>query len=423
MHGGQAEMCKADDPARQYCRALSPVELQGLGALTEDGMLDEVPALLAPGFGASEECEFVRIDKNGGRRVYASKLIHLYYFDAWPLTNRTPHQALDSLLRRLKETGTFELRYALKEKISDLEVVSADDSHPVRQVAAEGGEVRVLVKDKEQDRDAIRNGARDDSENWHALDQSKIGGLSDQPKTCETLDDQQDLPQTMRSLHTSTRLWEIRAGSDVVRRVEWGDQEGLWLCRTGHEPRLIARGFYFNPVVTPDGRWLVVVKRSNGEDSLVRIELRTNREARVDIDNFYYPLAIVPGTNKVLFGHDSKNNRSEHRLLDPATGAIEPVDGEFAPIEHQQDRALQPVAGMRDYYWAAIPDFKAKLTRVGRYDAHSFKFTSVRELPSIMFTSNVMWVDESAGKLYIAYNGHLLAVAFPALSQPRTVSN
>jgi len=50
--------------------------------------------------------------------------------------------------------------------------------------------------------------------------------------------------------------------------------------------------------------------------------------------------------------------------------------------------AVSPTrTGTRDFYWAAIPDFKAKLTRVGRYDADAFKFTPVRELPDIIFTA------------------------------------
>ncbi|HKS39100.1 MAG TPA: hypothetical protein VJX74_00695 [Blastocatellia bacterium] len=102
-------------------------------------------------------------------------------------------------------------------------------------------------------------------------------------------------------------------------------------------------------------------------------------------------------------------------MLDPATGISEAVKGEFAPLNHQHERQLQPVANSREY-WAAIPDFKTNKTRVGRYDAQAFKFTLIIELPEIAFTSANMWVDESANRLYITYNGHLLMLSFPAKS-------
>jgi hypothetical protein len=30
------------------------------------------------------------------------------------------------------------------------------------------------------------------------------------------------------------------------------------------------------------------------------------------------------------------------------------------------------------------------------------------EIPEIYFTSEMMWVDEAARRIYLAYNGHLL---------------
>jgi len=73
----------------------------------------------------------------------------------------------------------------------------------------------------------------------------------------------------------------------------------------------------------------------------------------------------------------------------------------------QNLRPLQPVAGSQEY-WAAIPDSEKNLTRVGRYDTRAFSFKPLMEIPEVRFTSEAMWVDEAAKRIYLAYNGHLL---------------
>ena len=114
----------------------------------------------------------------------------------------------------------------------------------------------------------------------------------------------------------------------------------------------------------------------------------------------------MPGSGKVYF-HRYREEQAEHLLLDPATGKIEVVKGEFEPLGDQNFRPLQPVAGSREY-WAAIPDSEKRLTRVGRYDTRTFSFKPLMEIPEIRFTSDDMWVDEEAKRIYLTYNGHLL---------------
>jgi len=123
----------------------------------------------------------------------------------------------------------------------------------------------------------------------------------------------------------------------------------------------------------------------------------------------------VPASAKVMFTHYRGKER-EHVLLDAATGSIETVNGEIGPLEQLHGRGLQQISGSTEY-WAAIPDFKATETKVGRYDARTFKFTPMLTLPGICFISANMWIDESANRLYLAYNGHLLRLPFAAKSR------
>src|SRR5262245_23857939 len=137
---GKAELCKQEDAAREECRRLADGELQALRDLYEEVSFDNLNTVSLPGWGTGgSEQEFIKLDKSGGRRVYASELYQLK--DYLPYKAKKPHVQLDAFFERLCSTGEFELRYALKERIKELEVLAADDKHPVKYVCKQGDEV------------------------------------------------------------------------------------------------------------------------------------------------------------------------------------------------------------------------------------------------------------------------------------------
>jgi hypothetical protein len=306
----------------------------------------------------------------------------------------------------LKRKVGFELRYALKEKIKQLEVLAADDDRPVKYVAGEGGELRVLIQDKKG------------KLSWHLLSNGQVGGDAEQPRSCEVLDLQEDMPEAARNIYRSEYpLWRIKAGQDFVRSFKWNGSDGLWLCRPDQEPKLIRNGSYNAPIVTSDGRWVFAAKEvpTDGRTyvmRLARIDLLTKQETWVESDKRYFCIVPVPASGKTLCT-SWPLEPAENFLVDPATGAFEAVTGEFAPLDPLAVRPLQPITGSNEY-WAAIPDYQANETRVGRYDTRVFKFTTLLTLPGIIFRSQAMWVDELENLLYVAYNGHLLRLPFPA---------
>ncbi len=317
----------------------------------------------------------------------------------------------------MKSSGQFELRYALKEKIPDLEVLSVDDAHPVKQVCMQGNEVRVLIKEKDENWEEVKKTGWDNSVNWHVVSQGKIGQVTEQPSTCQILGEKDDLPEEMRAFPWLERepRWKIQSGKDFIRTGKYKDQEGLWRCQNGIEPKLFLQGNYFGQLVSPDGRWLVTAKKENGSEEinkLVRINLLTKKEIVIESD-FTYPFIPLPITGKILFPRYSEANRREHVLLNPATGSIQILQGEFEPLEQQITRPLQPIQQSSEY-WAAIPNREKNLTKIGRYNIGTFKFFPVLELPEIIFSSMDMWVDETANQIYIVYNGHLLRLPFNA---------
>jgi len=69
----------------------------------------------------------------------------------------------------------------------------------------------------------------------------------------------------------------------------------------------------------------------------------------------------------------------------------------------------------KDGRWLIVNQFgessKKTLNTIVRFDLRTN--TPLLELPEIKFDSMQMWADESARKLYIAYNGHLLRLPLP----------
>jgi hypothetical protein len=103
-------------------------------------------------------------------------------------------------------------------------------------------------------------------------------------------------------------------------------------------------------------------------------------------------------------------------LLDPASGALQPVQGEFGPLYDQALRTLQP-AGKAAEYWVTLYDARRKQARLGRYNARAFTFMPVLDVPELELHSADVWVDEPRGKVWLTYKGHLLRLTLPALGR------
>jgi hypothetical protein len=149
---------------------------------------------------------------------------------------------------------------------------------------------------------------------------------------------------------------------------------------------MVLSGPYRFPLITPDGKWLVAIKTiEEGEDhssQLVRRNLQTGKEFSIDTPDASSkpPCFYVSAQGKVLLGHLSHGHVGLgviNSLLDPETGTIQQVKGEFLPLTERFTRELQPT-GNPNEYWAAISDQLKRVTRLGRYDCKNFVFTPPR---------------------------------------------
>jgi hypothetical protein len=247
---------------------------------------------------------------------------------------------------------------------------------------------------------------------WHQYAGGKLAGLTEQPSGVEFL------PKTDgAAARADSRQWKARADAFEIR----SDGEGLYKVSGGRTTK-IREGYHDKPLIAANGRWLIATRYGEEGRQLIRINLATNKEFKINFEE--YPLveavAYLQSINRVLlFGGeydeyeeetDLAERAGEYFFLDAETGAIQKAKGEVRPLAQQTFRPLQSNGNVGEF-WAAIPDQAKDETQIGVYNQKTLSFKPLIKIPQITFNSMQMWVD--AGKVYFVYAGHLLALPLP----------
>lgn len=422
-----------EDAARYRERVVSSAELSSLKEFLATKNLPDS----GPQFGyCHHNCRsdvFLAVTKQKGRRVYSVQA-----YDNWT----DVRDRFDALGEGAK------LHYNLETQIKGLEVLYADKNVVVKDVWQQGGEIRILVErapSDEEETEEENTDEDDDSEaamldrwrkevarvkgssSWHVYANNKAGAATSPPEIYSTIDISKFPPDEEDDsvLEVDDEVQRLTTDSIIIAR---GD-DGLWKQLAGTKAVRVSSGerYYSTPIVTADGKWVVVSKADVDWSSpkyIVRFNARTGREYRVNLDasDSFLPIAFVAPQGKVLLCR-SKNeyfgtrkpigpDRPEYYLLDPNTGETRPVTGEFRPLRRRGQRPLEPTDQPNEV-WAAIPDDEKNQTQVGRYNLKDFTFKPVLTLPHINFDSMAMWVDAKQKKIYVVYNDQLLRLPLP----------
>jgi hypothetical protein len=384
---------------------------------------------LAPFLSQCEECEekeLVMLGRQGGRRVFFKG-------------ERVPafFAGLEERFEKLREAPA-KLHYVLEKDIPGLEILFADDLLQARDVWKNGDDLRVLIEDPARreriekelrasnDADLETEGltymqrlnrkkARDEQRafdhlSWFKFDKGKPSQLADQPLTHTFIPVRDNFP-----VAATPQQWKAKTANVEIR----ANAEGLYKI-TGGAFTTIREGAYSSPVLTPDGRWVIVRKYSTEvyDIVLVRVNLQTNKEFPLQLaeTSTLFPVVFIPSANKVLLNNVYYSDYEDYDpeisdnylLLSPETGVVEEVKGEVRPLAQQTSRQLQPT-GAANEFWAAIPEEKE--TQVGTYNAKNLTFKPVLTIPRIRFNSMNMWIE--GGKIYFVFEGHLLSLPLP----------
>lgn len=431
-----------DDPARYRERVLSADEFEALKSFLAVQRVDELTPFLSP----CEDCEskeLLMLGKAGGRRVFVK---------ADPLP---PFFAeLESIFREFR-SAPAQIHYYFEKSVPGAEVLFAADDQKAAAVWKEGADFRLLIDDlavrrqnekiseASEDELSVEN---DESETpattdekteaerrrreyqqrarqkaygsfvWYKFDKTRLLDAVGQPALMEFIPAQDGF-----AVPPGEQQWKARAAGVEVR----ADSDGLFRIKGGQMTK-IGSGYYYRPLVTPNGRWAIATKfergEQNSEDGIMRINLLTGKESKINTvsdEGLPLPVAFIAPLNKVLlfsnygYGEEVSERSGDLFLLDPETGAVQPFKGEVKPLLQQTFRPLQALAANAEQFWAAIPDSEKNETRFGIYNARTLSFTPLLAIPQILFDSMSMWIDEGEGKIYLVYEGQLLALPLP----------
>ena len=414
VRGGKAEISLYEAEGRRDVRALTESEFEELRSFTSRQEVEDLgpESYVCP---EHQGCYYyLRLTKDGGRRIM------LYALRRAP-KNPTLHEELSGLFYRLSKSGEFVTRYEIEDKISGVEVLLADKKQEAIMVCGAGREIRVLIGEKVAD---YKRGIAEAIPEWREFSSGAPGKVTDDPPTCRVLS---AIPMLMKmnwNSHYGSSNEPTRVGNAWVYSSS-GEDAGIWKFELGAEPAKIISGSYTHPVATPDGKWLaamkVVTEGSENTWRLVRHNLQTGKEFPVTMPNGDYrlPVTYVAAHGKILIGargfHGEPHPGEIHYLLDPETGTVQQVKGEFRPLREVFARELQQT-GNPNEFWAAITDSQKMVTNIGRYDSKIFAFTPLIELQGLTLSTSDFWVDAAGGKIWLTYRGHLLRIPLPAKS-------
>lgn len=430
-----------DDPARFRERNMEPEEFDYLRNYLASVHVDELPPFVNC-FSGCEPKQLLMVGKQGGRRVYLS------------MDGKQPEffAVLDDFFEQMR-LKPGKLQYYAGSTIPGLEVVFEDKDLSALSVWKQGSDLRVLTKNIPQE-EAVNKELKQFSEEayeridedgseaetyekiqkmrearqfeavaWHSVSNGKAAGAAAQPPQVEYLPlrDGSVPPAQFGSWKSKNASLEIRA-----------DETGLYKVIGGRATK-IKDGLYANPLLTTNGKWIIVSKFIEEEGSSpVRVNVATGREFPIGDEESYLSgtVGYIPERDLVIlepyrdyhdyhegeeYSGDVKRSAYDsgrgYFFLNPDTGALTPASGEIRPIVQQTFRGLQPT-GTPGEYWAALPRGESG-TIFGIYNAKTLSLRPLVKLPKIIFDSTEMWVDKTEGKVYFAYAGHVLRMNLP----------
>jgi hypothetical protein len=408
VRGGKVEMSVHETEGRRNVRLLTDREFDELKSFTSQQKIED----LGPENYALEDYkerlkyEYLRLTKEGGRRIFLDDLRRAP-------KNPTLHQELSGLFYRLSRSGEFTARYNIEDKIPGVEVVFADKIRSVLKVYGEGGEIRALIGEKGAE---YRQGGAKIAPEWREFSSDKPGAVRDEPSACRKSDTPSSTPKDATVIHYNLFGRPAQSGGATYYQ-SFGEDVGIWKAEPGVEPVKIVSGHYNPFVITPDGKWLVTTKwlteKEKTTQQLIRRNLQSGEEFIVSApqnDSGRW-LEYVAAHGKVLIGFHHAVGSGY--LLDPESGTIQPVKGEFRPLLSTSTCAPQS-AGGPNLFWAVIRDGVKTATKFGRYDSKKFAFAPLIDLPELDLSIDDIWVDATGGKIWFVYRGHLLRLPIPS---------
>ncbi len=436
VQGEKAMLVNDQGSDRYRTRPLTAAELAKLRSYMSQNRVDDLPPLTLP-VDDGVQYEYVHLTAEGGRRVFMNNPgtysggldgQRSMFVPEQPQDKEVDDSVYVGLVRLfqklMEDKSGLKVSYRTETPIPGLKIVIPEEQKNIRAVMQQKGVLMV---------NTIRPGGKNG--HWTT---AVAGGEASKPE--DTWDGPAltlpngGFPEGFRVLeHVVKGAWLSAARGGHVRPAtrDKDEVEGLWLCREKQEPELIVKGSFASPITSHDGQWVVAARmlgKSWAEpNDVVRVSLTTREISPLKLapaDDFGV-ITRVPHSGKILISRardeeapgikpEAGPDKAQYHLVDPATGEVERVRGEFVPLVGETWRPLQPTSEP-GIVWACLSKLdkgRAEHVALGRYDLRTFAFTKVMDIPGWHVSSMDFWVDEKARMVFLAM-GDLLSFPLP----------
>lgn len=429
IEGDKAVLFDDQGHERYGTRPLTAAELAGVRAYVTQQRVDELPPLTLSVFDGVQY-EYLRLTAEGGRRVFMNNpgfgsrnmpAALEEQGNAEEVTDSV-YVCLVNLFEKLaQDKSKLSVGYRLADEIPGFRIVIPREQRRVREVMQQPDGtllVNILAPGNDSSRWMVAT-----ADGTVLPDKAASG-----PRLRLSDDGMAQSFSVSSDLVTTPWRATVTGGGTAQTAIRNADRmSGLWLCRDGQEPELMVKGHFGSPTASLDGRWLVVVRGGDAAQKISHDVVRVNVATReivplkMPTEDYLSVDGRQPHSGKILVSRRTYASSKtpeivEHHWVDPATGVLERVTGEFIPLRDETWRPLQPTE-KPGVVWAAVPRPGNKgsrwFTSIGYYDLRSLKFTPVMEVPHLYFTSMAFWVDQKTRLVYLAEGQDLLSFPLP----------
>ncbi len=316
-------------------------------------------------------------------------------------------------------TGDFKVRYDIEDQIKGVEVVYANENHPIYGVGMEKKELRVYAGNAESSETPTELSQHPQ---WYIFKSGEVGEATSPPTLLtEAFELEKELTRVQENGEVGRFLSVIPSSLVTYFTKDYPESEvGIYKFSRGGNPEKVLSGNYFGLEVTQDEKWLLTTRleRFGGgtptrPSKLVRVNLKTKREYEVIVPKeiaLLYPHCPSPSGDRILLSplrEGIANKSSETFWLDARTGKVQRTSGDLRPLLSKSFMPFQPASTPHSYWVAFFDELKGAGT-FGLYNDQNFTFKPVFELPKMKISSTSIWADEGSGFIYLVHEGNLL---------------
>lgn len=410
--GGKTTYIHDEGYGRFRQREISAKELSDLRGFLDQYAIDDLPPY-TPDVYDGIQFTYLRLNDQGVREVFMNNppfgknqfpRVEVYSEDEEPLDNIYGITVAQFL--RLEEAKPLSVHYHSEQRIPGFKILHERENGRVHTISGEDGPIKVEISSE----------IRGKGPTWRTWNKDRLSADSVAAPSHYPIDKEGIFPKDefIVGTHLLNNPWRVRTTKGTVYpgRRDADGQNGLWLFTKKADPELLISGSFANPVVSADGEWIVAARTDEGRswappNSIYRVKVATGEIHRVEIPaaDDLQAITFVKPHGKVLLRRQPENKRSHYFLLNAKTGEVEPVDGEFEPLEDETWRPLQ-ATGDDNEFWACL--HKTTGTQIGRYNSKTFKFSQQQTIEGLGIDSLSMWVSEDEGFVYAITEGDLI---------------